>query len=114
MRSSDCARVPTAISSLDQFFTRLIDSICMCTDERVQTKENMARTCFPASEYVGVIDFKLEHVDFDFLWRKGYASTVAWLETRAEKNKAAQKRKHVRVIPNPNEMYIQQPTASAT
>ena len=32
-------------------------------------------------------DFKLEDGDYEFLWRKGYASTFAWLDKRLEKRK---------------------------
>lgn len=56
--------------SLEKFFMRLIDAIQTCNDERVQTKANMRRTCMLDTEYVGVVDFKLEDGDFDFLWRK--------------------------------------------
>jgi hypothetical protein len=52
-------------------------AIQLMADERVQTKENMRRTCVLHTEYVGILDFKLDYDDFDFLWRKGCAPTTS-------------------------------------
>ena len=79
---------PVPCISLEKYFMRLVEAIQMCNDERVQTKQNMKRTCFLDTEYVGVVDFKLEPADFDFLWRKGYVTTIEWLKKRASKRKA--------------------------
>ncbi len=79
---------PKPIPSFTAYVGRLIDSIQNTNDERVQTKPNYSRTCFLNTEYVGVADFKLEDGDLDFLWRKGYASTLLWLEMRVEKRRA--------------------------
>ena len=59
-----------ASTDVVQFFGRIFDAVQLCNDERVQTKENMKRTCMLNTEYVGVVDFKLEDGDFEFLWRK--------------------------------------------
>jgi len=82
---------PVDCPSLEKFFLRLIESIQISNDERVQTKENMKRTCVLDTEYVGVVDFKLEEEDFGFLWRKGYVTTRAWLDKRIDKRNAATK-----------------------
>ena len=78
---------PAGCPSLEKFLMRTLDAIQGTADERVQTKENMRRTVFLDTEYVGVLDFKLDERDFDFLWRKGYATTVHWLEKRIDKQK---------------------------
>lgn len=82
---------PVDCPTLEKFFLRLIESIQISNDERVQTKENMKRTCVLDTEYVGVVDFKLEEEDFGFLWRKGYVTTRAWLDKRIDKRDAATK-----------------------
>ena len=43
--------------------------------------------CVLDTEYVGVVDFKLEETDLDFLWRKGYLTAAYWLEKRTDKAK---------------------------
>ena len=65
----------------------MLGAVKMANDERVQTKENMQRTCMLDTEYVGMTDFKLEDGDYEFLWRKGNASTALWLEKRQEKRR---------------------------
>jgi len=44
-----------------------------------------ASQCVLDTEYVGVVDFRLEESDLDFLWRKGYLTTMFWLEKRSGK-----------------------------
>jgi predicted acylesterase/phospholipase RssA len=82
---------PVDCPSLEKFFLRLIESIQISNDERVQTKGNMKRTCVLDTEYVGVVDFKLEEEDFGFLWRKGYVTTRAWLDKRIDKRNVVKK-----------------------
>lgn len=38
------------------------------------------------------MDFKLEEVDHEFLWRKGYLTTKSWLDKRTEKAKEKRKK----------------------
>ena len=78
---------PIETETIEKFLMRTLDAMQETADERVQTKENMRRTCMLDTEYVGTLDFKIEEPDLDFLWRKGYATTVHWLEKRIDKKK---------------------------
>merc|ERR1719231_1958274 len=86
-----CGMTPKEIPSLGAFVGRMIEAIQMTNDERVQTKENYSRTCMLNTEYVGTMDFKLEEQDHYFLWRKGFLSTMLWLEKRTKKSKDKKK-----------------------
>ena len=44
------------------------------------------------TEYVNTMHFKLEEGDHYFLWRKGYLSTIMWLDKRTAKSKEKKKR----------------------
>ncbi len=83
---------PKEIGNLAAFVARMIEAIQMTNDERVQTKENYSRTCMLNTEYVGTMDFKLDEADYYFLWRKGFLSTLLWLEKRTSKAKDKKKK----------------------
>jgi len=83
---------PKVISSIGAFVARMIEAIQMTNDERVQTKENYSRTCMLNTEYVGTMDFKLDEGDHYFLWRKGFLTTMMWLDKRTAKSKDKKKK----------------------
>ena len=83
---------PKEVTSIGAFVARMIEAIQMTNDERVQTKENYSRTCMLNTEYVNTMDFKLDEGDHYFLWRKGYLSTIMWLDKRTAKSKEKKKK----------------------
>jgi len=87
-----CGMKPKDIGSVGAFIDRLIEAIQMTNDERVQTKENYSRTCVLNTEYVGTLDFKLDAGDQNFLWNKGYITTMLWLQKRSKKAKDKKKK----------------------
>lgn len=44
------------------------------------------------TEYVGTLDFKLDAGDQNFLWNKGYITTMLWLQKRSKKAKDKKKK----------------------
>ena len=82
---------PRPCTTKMQFLTRLYDTIRSTTEERLHLKEHLERMCVLDSEYVGTLDFNLEMGDLDFLWRKGYATTMAWLDMHEKRARDARR-----------------------